>query len=67
MLKDDSPMPYGKFKGLKMEKVPAAYLLWLGEEIKKKFKPNASELEMLTYIKDNEQVLIKEKKENGCQ
>jgi hypothetical protein len=28
-LNDQSEMPFGKHKGLKMEKVPARYLLWL--------------------------------------
>ena len=28
-LTDTSPMPFGKFKGDKMENVPAKYLLWL--------------------------------------
>lgn len=28
-LKDDSPMPFGKHKGEKMEDVPARYLFWL--------------------------------------
>jgi hypothetical protein len=28
-LKDDSPMPFGKHKGHRMEDVPAQYLNWL--------------------------------------
>jgi len=28
-LTDQSPMPFGKYKGQKMESVPAKYLLWL--------------------------------------
>ena len=28
-LTDDSPMPWGKHKGVKMANVPAKYLLWL--------------------------------------
>ena len=29
ILKDDSPMPYGKYKDTAMANVPADYLLWL--------------------------------------
>jgi hypothetical protein len=28
-LQDDSPMPFGKHKGIDMKKVPAKYLHWL--------------------------------------
>lgn len=28
-LNDNSPMPFGKHKGVKMANVPASYLLWL--------------------------------------
>lgn len=29
---DQSPMPFGKYKGRKMEDVPAEYLLWLRDQ-----------------------------------
>ena len=29
MMDDDSLMPFGKFKGERMEDIPAWYLLWL--------------------------------------
>lgn len=29
VLNDQSPIPFGKHKGMKLEKVPANYLLWL--------------------------------------
>lgn len=32
MLDDQSPMPFGKHKGKKMEDVPAEYLLWLRDQ-----------------------------------
>lgn len=32
-LADDSPMPFGKHSGRKMIEIPAAYLLWLADEI----------------------------------
>ncbi len=28
-LKDESPMPYGKYKDMPMKDVPASYLIWL--------------------------------------
>lgn len=31
-LTDQSPMPFGKYRGEPLEKVPARYLLWLWEE-----------------------------------
>ena len=31
-MNDLSPMPFGKFKGEKLEDVPASYLLWLWNE-----------------------------------
>lgn len=33
-LNDESPMPFGKYKGDKMANVPASYLLWLYENEK---------------------------------
>ena len=30
-LDDNSPMPFGKYRGKKMIDVPASYLLWLYE------------------------------------
>jgi uncharacterized protein (DUF3820 family) len=29
ILNDESPMPWGKYKGIEMANVPADYLLWL--------------------------------------
>jgi uncharacterized protein (DUF3820 family) len=29
---DQTPMPFGKYKGRKMEDVPASYLLWLRDD-----------------------------------
>jgi uncharacterized protein (DUF3820 family) len=28
-LTDESPMPFGKYKGTKLANVPASYLIWL--------------------------------------
>lgn len=32
ILTDESLMPFGKFKGIRMEDVPGSYLLWLYDE-----------------------------------
>jgi len=31
-LTDESPMPFGKYKGEKMANVPASYLKWIYDE-----------------------------------
>jgi uncharacterized protein (DUF3820 family) len=49
-LNDNSPMPFGKYKGQKMENVPASYLLWLYDE-------NKCNREVRDYIADNLDVL----------
>ncbi|GHV31548.1 hypothetical protein FACS1894177_06380 [Bacteroidia bacterium] len=53
MLNDKSPMPWGKFKGEKMEDVPADYLLWL-------YREDKADTEVLVYINDNYLVLLHE-------
>lgn len=50
MLDDDSKMPYGKYKGEKMENVPAGYLLWLYEN-------NKCGEDVKQYIEDNIDVI----------
>lgn len=56
-LTDDSLMPYGKHKGVKMANVPADYLLWL-------FDNNKSTGEVTVYIHDNMDTLKKEVRRN---
>ena len=56
-LTDSSPMPYGKHRGLKMEDVPADYLLWL-------YKNDKTNEEVREYIEENLDVLNKEAKDN---
>lgn len=57
-------MPFGKYKGTEMQKVPASYLLWL----KSKIDPSAPnkrlllEKVVLEYIDDNLYVLKHELK-----
>lgn len=46
-LTDDSPMPFGKFKGKRMEEVPASYLHWLWTQ------ESSKETSVMLYIKDN--------------
>lgn len=62
MLTDDSKMPFGKYKDTQMKNVPASYLLWLEDKINTTFSKNRSltEKELLKYIEENKQVLIKE-------
>ena len=38
-LNDDSPMPFGKYKGIPLKKVPASYLLWLWDNAEFHAKP----------------------------
>ena len=52
-LTEESPMPFGKYKGEKMQDVPALYLLWLYENDK-------CSGYVKQYIQDNQDVLIKE-------
>lgn len=53
VLKDDSPMPYGKYKGAAMVNVPADYLMWLWDNDK-------ADKSVRAYIKDNWDVLCKQ-------
>ena len=52
-LTDNSPMPFGKYKGTAMENVPADYLIWLHDNGK-------CNTEVKMYIVDNMDVLKKE-------
>lgn len=53
---DESIMPFGKFKGDKLEDVPAWHLLWLLD--------NDRAGRLKDYIIENEDVLRKELKES---
>jgi len=52
-LSDESPMPWGKYKGIQMINVPASYLIWCYDN--DKCSDNVRE-----YIKDNYDVLKEE-------
>ena len=57
-LTDESPMPYGKYKGRPMEDVPADYLIWLVDN-------QRASPEVMGYVEENREVLNKEIKEKG--
>jgi uncharacterized protein (DUF3820 family) len=57
ILTDESLMPYGKYKGLQMIKVPANHLIWLYEN-------NRCSVEVKEYVLDNLEVLKDEIKRN---
>ena len=52
-LEDESPMPFGKYKGEAMVDVPASYLLWLYEN-------NKCNRQVKDYIEDCMDALKKE-------
>ena len=52
-LNDNSPMPFGKYKGDKMINVPAFHLIWLYDNGK-------CNSEVKEYIKNNYDVLYSE-------
>lgn len=57
MITDESLMTFGKYKGTKMEDVPAKYLIWLHE--------NATVgKDLRIYLDDNLDVLRKQAKED---
>ena len=56
MLTDRSPMPFGKYRGQPMQKVPASYLHWLWCNGKK----DEPENDIHKYISENFVALQKE-------
>lgn len=50
MLKDTDKMPFGKYAGTQMIKVPASYLIWIYENDK-------CNSQVREYVKDNLDVL----------
>ena len=59
-LTDDSLMPFGKYKGVKMEKVPASYLHWLWNN---GLKQKTKESDVAAYISENKDSLAMENKD----
>lgn len=62
---DNSIIPFGKHKNVKLANVPADYLMWLEDEIAQKpfYRRSIQEKGILSYIRDNRAVLEKEIKE----
>ena len=58
ILEDNSPMPFGKYKGDKMENVPPEYLIYL-------YNQGMNKGNVKTYIIENLEVLYKELREQG--
>lgn len=59
-LTDEDLMPFGKFKGTPMEKVPANYLLWLDRELEGQTMFEGSDKQKVwNYIEDNREILEK--------
>jgi len=57
-LTDESPMPFGKFKGTAMANVDAKYLLWIYDQ---PGKPRGEEAEAIrNYTIENLDILWKE-------
>ena len=50
---DQDKMPFGKFKGTKLEAVEASYLLWLYEQM----KDNDDKIKLFIYIHENKKAL----------
>lgn len=50
---DETLMPFGKYAGKKLEKVPASYLLWLADQ--KDFKEKNPQLS--AYIEANRELM----------
>ena len=57
ILKDDSPMPFGQYKGTAMINVPATYLIWL-------YDNNQCNKSVKSWITYNLDVLRKQAGEN---
>lgn len=51
---DDTPMPFGKHKGRRLEDVPANYLLWLGSNLE---PTDQTRTALLHYIVENQAAL----------
>ena len=59
-LTDESPMPFGKYVGVKMINLPGKFLLWYYENV----PPNYGNQIVHDYIKENLDVIEKEARED---
>jgi len=57
---DDSVMPFGKFKGWDIGRVPANYLLWLHGKLTEKRSLSILDKELLMYINSRKGLLLRE-------
>ena len=57
---DESVMPFGKFKGYDLGRVPAKYLLWLQAKILERDHKSLQDKELLLYINKNQGLLKQE-------
>jgi hypothetical protein len=51
---DDTRMPFGKYRGQALRDVPAAYLLWLGDNL---VPDNYDKTAILVYINESRRAL----------
>ena len=57
VLRDSDSMPFGRHARTPMQDVPAAYLLWLADEIQKDPTPKAAQRAVLRYVRANRNAL----------
>ena len=63
-VEDDTIMPWGKHKGDAVQDVPASYLLWLDDEMKKSSSRRSPfHNGLLVYINENRDILEKQVRE----
>lgn len=62
-MNDNSIMPFGKYKGIKLINVPASYLLWLYSQWTETTQLDDNQKELKEYIEDNMKVLEMELKQ----
>lgn len=66
MLTDNSPMPFGKYKGTPMANVKASYLLYIYDQNLGK-KNWGSMHHVMVYVGDNYEILKKEVEQKNLQ
>lgn len=58
VLRDNDPMPWGKYIGTKMANLDAKYLMWVKDNV----SPNYKTIPVLKYIQENLDAIKKELK-----
>ncbi len=59
-LTDETTMPWGKHKDVALEDVPASYLFWLEDQIRRRNNNDSFRSGLLVYIEENRDVLNQE-------